>query len=374
MAHSYTPGLKVIPKLKVPKRRILPIPGNVLVKVGDKVQAEDVVARTELPGRVHSVNVANRLGIDADEILEYMSKMQGDKIWAEEALAENKPFIKWFKTTIPSPITGKIESISEVTGQVLLREPPKELNLRAYIDGTITEVMPNSGVVVETEGTFVQGIFGIGGETVGELVMAVESPDEDLLPEFIKDDYKGKIVIGGAHAGWDTFERAKKVGVAALVVGGIHDKDLRQLLGHDIGVAITGSEQVGFTLIVTEGFGTIAMAEHTFQLLSKRAGDKSSVSGATQIRAGVMRPEIIIPGVRKDLGASDADKERGALKNGDPVRIIREPHFGSIGKVSDLPHALQQVGTESKVRVLEVTLEHGEKFIVPRANVEILEK
>ena len=116
MAHAYTPGLKVIPKLTVRRRRLLPIPGEVLVKVGGTAKADDVVARTELPGRVHSINVANRMGVEADEMKEYLTKKVGDKIWAEESLAENDPWIKFFKTTIPSPITGTVESISEITG------------------------------------------------------------------------------------------------------------------------------------------------------------------------------------------------------------------------------------------------------------------
>jgi len=60
-------------------------------------------------------------------------------------------------------------------------------------------------------------------------------------------------------------------------------------------VEATGTEQVGFTLILTEGFGSIPMAGKTFALLSAHAGQPASISGATQIRAGVIRPEIIIP-------------------------------------------------------------------------------
>ena len=66
---------------------------------------------------------------------------------------------------------------------------------------------------------------------------------------------KGKVVVGGSFLSADAMKQAKEVGVAGLVVGGIHDKDLRALLGYDLGVAITGTEQVGFTLILTEGFG-----------------------------------------------------------------------------------------------------------------------
>ena len=169
------------------------------------------------------------------------------------------------------------------------------LELLGYVDGRIVEVIPQQGVVVETDCSLVQGIFGIGGETRGEIVIAVTSPDEALTPRHLTADMKGKVVVGGSFISSDALARAKEVGVAGLVIGGIHDKDLRALLGYDLGVAITGTEQVGFTLILTEGFGTIPMAGKTFALLSAHAGQKASISGATQIRAGVIRPEIIIP-------------------------------------------------------------------------------
>ena len=59
-------------------------------------------------------------------------------------------------------------------------------------------------------------------------------------------------------------------------------------------VAITGSERIGLTVVITEGFGEIAMSERTFRILQQREGRQASVN-ATQIRAGVMRPEIVIP-------------------------------------------------------------------------------
>ncbi len=56
-----------------------------------------------------------------------------------------------------------------MTGQVIIREPPIPVEVDAYIDGVVSEVMPSEGVVVESEGAFLQGIFGVGGETIGPL-------------------------------------------------------------------------------------------------------------------------------------------------------------------------------------------------------------
>ena len=249
MAHSYTPGLTVTDHTVVHRRRMLPLPGKVLVDVGDPVRSDQPVARAELPGKVFPINLANQLSVAPGEIKDYLVKKEGDVVGKDEILAENKPLIKWFKTEIRSPVAGTIESVSSVTGQVLLREPPKVLQLLAYTDGAIVETIPQQGVVVETACSFVQGIFGIGGETSGEIAMAVQSPDEPLTPDRFASTMKGKVVVGGAFLSFDAMRQAKSIGVAGLVVGGIHDEDLRALLGYDLGVAITGTEQVGFTLI-----------------------------------------------------------------------------------------------------------------------------
>jgi hypothetical protein len=182
-------------------------------------------------------------------------------------------------------------------------------------------------------------------------------------------------------------KRSAELGVAGLVVGAIHDKDLRELLGYDLGVAITGTEQVvidanrrvPLTLVLTEGFGSIPMAAKTFQLLADHAGQKVSVSGATQIRAGVLRPEIIIPKEQPSVVAGRGTSERpgagerAGIRLGDQVRIIRDPLFGRIGRVAGLPTDLRQIETESHVRVLEVTLSDQTTVVIPRANVEIIE-
>jgi hypothetical protein len=372
MAHSYTPGLTVTDHTVVHRRRMLPLPGTLLVQVGDRVRSDQVVAQAELPGKVFPVNLANQLSVVPGEIKDYLIKKAGDAVTKDEIFAENKPLIKWFKTEIRSPVTGTIESISSVTGQVLLREPPRLLQLLAYVDGVIVETIPQQGVVVETTCSLVQGIFGIGGETSGEIVMAVNAPDEPLTPGHLTPAMKGKVVIGGSFLSADAMKQAKTVGVAGLVVGGIHDEDLRALLGYDLGVAITGTEQVGFTLILTEGFGTIPMAAKTFKLLSAHAGRKASISGATQIRAGVIRPEIIIPQGDGQAGGA-AQPQREGIRRGDPVRIIRDPMFGRIGEVSALPPELIKIPTESEVRVLEVTLSDGSRVVVPRTNIEVIE-
>jgi len=378
MTHAYTPGLRLADKLQIRKDRNLPLPGDVIVKKGDTVKSGDIVAMTNLPGKVHAVNVINRLAILPTDLRKNMLKKEGDSVVKDEPIAETSPFIKMFKSICLSPITGVIESISDITGQVLLREPPKPVQITAYVDGKVVETIENEGVVIETNATFIQGIFGIGGETTGELQIVVNSPDDIVKPEDIKEVHRGKIIAGGSIIYSDAIKKALDTGVKGIVVGGIRDKEINELLGYDLGVAITGSEDINITIIITEGFGQIGMAQRTFDMLKLREGAVASINGATQIRAGVVRPEIIIPYNDEDTsGKSDesgsADGKSAGISIGDQIRIIRNPNFGMLGTVKSLPSELQTIETEAMARVLEVKFSDGQTSIVPRANIEAIE-
>jgi hypothetical protein len=377
LAHAYTPGLRVSKQTEVRKERRLPLNGEVLVKVGDHVAAETVVAHTQLPGNVQTINVANKLSLLPEDIHGHMIHKVGD--WVEEGdiIAESKSFFGLFKSQCKMPVGGTIESVSNITGQVIIREKAIPVEVNAYIDGDIVEVYKNEGVLVKCRATFVQGIFGIGGEAVGELDTVVAAPDEVLTADRLNASHKGKILVVGSLVTIDVLNRAREVGVKALIAGGIGDADLRTILGYDLGVAITGSEEIGLTVVVTEGFGQMTMAKRTFDLLTARKGMKTSISGATQIRAGVIRPEVVIPlggpGQSMDEKAGGEAPSSG-LVVGIAVRAIREPYFGRIGKVESLPPELQKLETEAKVRVLTVEFEGGEIAVIPRANVELIEE
>jgi hypothetical protein len=372
LAHAYTPGLRVTERARIVKTRRLPLKGEVVVKVHDHVSAETVVARTELPGNVQPVKAASILGVHQQDLLEYMLKQEGEAVARDEVIAASRSFFGLFKSQVKSPVQGTVESVSPVTGQVILREPPIPVEVQAYIDGTVTEVIPGEGVVVETVGAFIQGIFGIGGEVHGTLELAVDDPSIELTSEQLKPEHQGKVVVGGSRVTRETIDRARSLGVRAIVIGGLDDQDLRAILGYDLGVAITGHEDLGLTVVVTEGFGRMTMAARTFELLSRFRGKQVSVNGATQIRAGVMRPEIVIP-LEGGSAGIQAEAENQGLTIGSPIRVIRMPNFGRLGEVVDLPSELMPLETEARVRVLRVRFGDGQEVVLPRANVEAIE-
>jgi hypothetical protein len=115
------------------------------------------------------------------------------------------------------------------------------------------------------------------------------------------------------------------------------------------------------------------MAKRTFDLLKRCEGKEASINGATQIRAGVIRPEIVISRHDEGKTITESDEVPG-LQIGNRVRVIRVPYFGKIGRVSALPPELFTLESESKARILEVEFEDGKKAVVPRANIEAIEE
>ena len=141
MAHSYTPGLKVLKNTEILKERRLPLKGKVESKIGDVVKPDDIVANTDLPGNVQMINVANQLNIDASDIEDYMIKGSGESIKKGDLIAETKGLFGFFKSSVFSPVSGTIESVSSLTGQVVLREAPIPVEVDAYIEGEINDVI-----------------------------------------------------------------------------------------------------------------------------------------------------------------------------------------------------------------------------------------
>lgn len=372
MSKSYTPGLKVQENTEVTKERLLPLKGKVLVNDGDIVDAKQIVASTEIPGNVQMVNVANELNIDPDQVSESMLVAVDEKINKGDVLARSNGLFGLFKSEVVSPLTGTLGSISDTTGQAVIYETPIPVEVDAYISGKISKIVSDEGVNITSNGTLIQGIIGIGGEKKGFIELLEEKiSDTKLSVDIFKDNLKDKIVVVSCHLTYEMYKKANEIGVKGIICSAIDYETLSKILGHPLGVAITGMEDTA-TIIVTEGFGEISMAAKTFNLLNKNNGLFASINGATQIRAGVMRPEIFIKSRDESSNAELFDEESLVISVGSRVRIIREPNFGKLGTVSELPHKLYVMKTETKVRVAEVTFDDGKKEIVPRTNLEVI--
>lgn len=371
MGRGFIPGLATTSQTAVRRRRELPLPGTIAVKIGQSVRASDVVAKAELPGELRIVRVAQNLSIEPDDVIRGLKVKLGDYVEAGALLCEHKGFFGLIRCESKSPISGNVELITESTGHVGIRGSSIPLNLSAYISGEIVEIEASKGVVIQSSATFVQGIFGVGGERFGVLKMLGVTNDRKLVAADIPQECRDAILVGGCSPTAECLNLAMTRGAVGFVCGSIDDTALKEFLGYDLGMALTGDEAIEMTVIITEGFGYLPISERVIKCLSVREGSACSVNGATQVRAGAVRPEIIVPhgnGIGSSIQASnDVD---GELRVGLAVRIIRVPYFGKVGTVTELPHDPEPIATEAVTRVVRVQIGEGSVVTVPRANVE----
>jgi hypothetical protein len=373
MGAIFAPGLLAQKNTKFVKVRELPIKGRVLVSKGDEVTAETEVLRAELPGNLNILRVAERMGIEPEEVLVALKNKGfdiGSQINEGDILCENAGLFGLFRSQFKSSCAGIIEFISKSNGHIGIREPAIPLSINSYISGRVSSVVPDKSVTIESQGARVQGIFGVGGERVGKLEILKIDNNKILTMSDLPVDIKGKILVGGMSPSQEFLKALADLGAVGLITGSIDDTALKGYLGFDLGVAITGDEDLPMTVIITEGFGSLPLSHRVLATLKDFDGYECSINGATQVRAGAIRPEILIPH-RGSIQKGD-DSQGVGLSPGLRIRLIRVPFFGQFATVVELPNEPVTIETGAKTRVLKARLEDGTIAIVPRANVEIV--
>ena len=369
MSKSYSPGLKILENALIKKKRILPLAGELHVEKDDLVKSNQIVASAKIPGNVQMINVSNELNIDPNQLIDCMLSKVDQEVKKGEVIARSKGLFGFFRSEVKSPMDGILINISDITGQIIISEKPIPVEVDAYIDGKIQETYKKEGVLISANGVLIQGIIGVGGEKKGTLKI-IDDIEFSIFDLDAIDNNHDMILVIKSYLDYKTYKKINGLGFKGIICGGIDYNSLTKILEYPLGVAITGSEDVT-TIIVTEGFGNINMSDRTFQLLDKYKNSYCSINGATQIRAGVMRPEVII-NLDSDIENINDSKDESLILVGSKVRIIRDPFFGLIGIVSALPPELVKMKTETMVRAAEVTLEDGTKKIIPRANLEVI--
>ena len=90
MAKAYTPGLTVSARTTYRARRMLPVQGDVRLKVGDAVQPDTVAAETFMEGDVFPMKIAAKLSANPKDLPKLMLKRVGEQVAEGEAIARRK--------------------------------------------------------------------------------------------------------------------------------------------------------------------------------------------------------------------------------------------------------------------------------------------
>ena len=366
---TYAPSLKVETSAKITKTRRLPVKGEAVVNEGDTVQSDQIVLKAELQGDLDIVKVAERLGLEPEDIENSYKVSTGNKINEGTILAEVKYFFGIFKAEVKSFSEGTVEFITKQLAHIGIRQENVPLEIKAHYTGTIKNVDKDESLEIETKGFFIQGAFGVGGEKLGKLVLINKILNiNDLSDE--SNDLLNSIVVAQGVEGLGTLNKLVDKGINGLLLASIDVDILESYRGGELEAAASGNEDVPYPIVISEGFGELKLNQTIIDIAQRYQGYNCSICGITQVRAGATRPEIIIP--RKDSADNSSELEQKFLEVGASIRIIRVPNFGAFGEITELPSKPEKIPTGAKVRVLRAKLENGEIVTVPRANVELV--
>jgi len=278
------------------KERRISTHGEVLVEVGQMVEPDTLIAHGTVQSQdIHELRLHRSLNVDPEDVRNHILKHEGEVVEKDEVVALARSFFGRQTRMARSPIYGTIEAFSGSTGRMMIRGHPVPVEVYAYIPGKVTSIFPEEGATIETQGYRFNGLFGVGGETHGELTLAVDSGDEPLTSAEIKPEYSGKVLVGGSVVTLDALREAVKQEVKGIIVGGVDQKDLTYFLGYEIGLGVTGSEDLGLILILTEGFGVNPIPDEVFNEFKGLSGKLACINGTTHIRSRSLRPEILVP-------------------------------------------------------------------------------
>ena len=187
-----------------------------------------------------------------------------------------------------SPIYGRIREVSLSKGTVTIWPLFSSLDVTAYIRGRVTAVVPDRGVEVTGRGIVLEGVWGVGGEAHGPLAVV----SGDLSPSFSPGP--GSIVAVNGTCPYHALLSLAEAGASGVIMAYMSSETALGLVGPRGNLGVTGDEDPPLPVVVTEGFLPASINDRVSSVLMDHEGATVSIRGVTHIRAGVIRPEVII--------------------------------------------------------------------------------
>jgi hypothetical protein len=347
------PVTHILPLTFVRRPRLLPVPGKVLVHPGQKVNANDVVAEGRKLGQHILIDIRRALGMArANEVEKLIERNEGEKLQAGDVIAQTRGLLA---RVVRSPVDGEVVAIHN--GRVLIEVPGEFIRLSAGFAGVVGEVIPERGVVLETHGALIQGVWGNDRFDQGMLLMVAKSPDEELTAAKLDVGMRGAVAVCGPCADPEVLRVAESLPLRGLILSSM-SPDL-----------ISQASVLQVPVIVIEGFGKIPYDSVAYKILSTSERRDACVKASARNPYSGEAPEVILP-----LPAEGAEPAATTeFKPGKLVRVIGLPEPVRVGVISQLRPGATRLMSGLSAPAADVRLENNDLITVPLANLDVLE-
>ena len=346
------PVIQITPLTQIRRHRELPIPGNIVVRQGQKVEARDVIAEAHLEPEHILLNIARSLHVSPEKADDLIQRAAGEFVTQDDLIAGPTGFPK---RVVRAPRSGRIVVAGD--GLVLLQVNTAPYELKAGMPGTITDLIPDRGAVIETTGALVQGVWGNGRSEFGMMQVKLDGSDDQLQRDMLDVSLRGAIVLGGYCDDPQVFKKAAEIPLRGLILVSMS------------AAMIPHAQKAAFPIIVLEGFGFHPLNAIGYNVLATNNGREISLNAEQIDHYKGIRPEIVIP---LDAGhtPNDASLVVEDFAPGQQVRVIKAPYAGKTGNITALSQEPLKFPSGIRAPGAYITLSDNEDVKVPLANLE----
>lgn len=344
----------IIPLTTIRRERFLPVAGRLLVRKGQKVSTTDVVGEAKVNSEHLLLDLVRGLGVPAGKADNFLQCKAGDRVLQDDVLAGP---VGLTKRVLRAPGNARVIVAGE--GQVLLELESPPMELKAGLPGMVIDLLADRGVVIETTGALIQGVWGNGEIDYGLMIVLARSPDDELTVDRLDVSLRGSIVMGGYCQDVEVLKTAGSLPLRGLILASM-DPSLMPF-----------ASKIKIPVILIEGFGNLPMNSAAYKLLSTNDQREVSLNAEQWDRFRGVRPEIVIPLPAPGEPALPPDADLFSV--GQQVRVVRAPHKSEIGTIIEIRAGMTPLPSGIMAPTAVIRLESGEMAFLPLANLEVLE-
>jgi hypothetical protein len=349
-----SPVTHILPITNIRRTRLLPVAGKVVVRKGQKVNPQDVVAEANLAPEHILLEVARGLGLPTHKADAQIHCKAGDDVGEGDVLAGP---VGMSRRLVRAPKPGHV--VVAGGGQILLELESRPFELKAGIPGTVTELVDDRGAEIETSGALVQGVWGNGNVDYGLLSAVLRAPEDELTLDRLDVSQRGLVILGGYCADTQILSMAAEIPLRGLILASIDPLLLPLAL------------KMRYPIIVLEGFGKIPLNSAAYKLLTTNDRRDVAVNAEAWNPLAGTRPEIVIP--LPSSGYLPFPPETDVFKPGQQVRVLATSYRSKVGTLVAVRPGLMALASGIRSIAADVRFEDGESAVLPLANLEVLE-
>jgi len=339
--------------ISIKRERVLPVVGHVLVRRMQKVAPTDVIVVAPMTPRFILLDIAQGLSVAPARADELLQRQSGDELAKGDIIAGP---VGIFQRVIRAPDGGIIKIAGE--GKVLYEISSPDYELQAGMDGTVTNIIPERGAIIETNGALIQGVWGNGRITYGVVQPVSNDLLQELIPEQLNISYRGVIITAGFCRNPEVLEAAGNIPVKGLILGNMPSN------------LIPLAQSLDYPIMVVDGFGEQPMNRAAEEILVANK-DRNIALNAQRLDAFLGNyPEVIIS--QTAHADTELPSEAESLRAGKKVIIINGPDMNKIGKIEAILPNTQKLANGIETKVAEISLPNDQRTAVPLSNLEIM--